>query len=104
MIAQHGQGRRRTRDRRRRFAALADGFMGRGAVMSEEAEVQDGVGRRTILRLGAVGMAGVALGAGRAMGAPYLARKGLLSADGAFAATSIALTERSTSNRSRRVR
>jgi len=44
-----------------------------------------------MLQLGAVGATGVALTAGRELGGPYLARRGLLSADGAFAATSTAL-------------
>ena len=58
-----------------------------------ESEVRMGVSRRTLLKLGAVGLAGAAVGAGRAVGAPYLAQKGLLSPDGAFAATSLALTD-----------
>jgi FtsP/CotA-like multicopper oxidase with cupredoxin domain len=51
----------------------------------------DGVTRRVLLRLGAVGAAGAAVTAAGGLGAPYLARKGLLSADGAFAATATAL-------------
>jgi hypothetical protein len=50
-----------------------------------------GVSRRAVLRLGAVGATGVALTAAGEFGAPYLAQKGLLSADGAFAATATAL-------------
>ena len=50
-----------------------------------------GVTRRTALRLGAVGGVGAALVAAQGFGGPFLARKGLLSADGAFAATSTAL-------------
>ncbi|MET0788148.1 MAG: copper oxidase, partial [Cellulomonas sp.] len=50
-----------------------------------------GVSRRAVLRLGAVGAAGVALTAAGEFGAPYLAQKGLLSTDGAFAATATAL-------------
>lgn len=47
--------------------------------------------RRTILRLGAAGVVGVGLTAVRGTGVPYLADKGWLSADGAFAAVSTAL-------------
>jgi FtsP/CotA-like multicopper oxidase with cupredoxin domain len=49
------------------------------------------VSRRAILRWGAAGGAGVALAAAQGLGRPYLAQKGLLSADGAFAATAEAL-------------
>jgi FtsP/CotA-like multicopper oxidase with cupredoxin domain len=51
----------------------------------------DGVTRRVLLRFGAVGATGVALTAAGEAGAPYLAQKGLLSADGPFAATATAL-------------
>jgi FtsP/CotA-like multicopper oxidase with cupredoxin domain len=44
-----------------------------------------------VLRLGAVGGAGAALVAAQGFGGPFLAQKGLLGADGAFAATSAAL-------------
>jgi FtsP/CotA-like multicopper oxidase with cupredoxin domain len=44
-----------------------------------------------VLRLGAAGGAGAALIAAQGLGGPFLAQKGLLSADGAFAATSTAL-------------
>jgi FtsP/CotA-like multicopper oxidase with cupredoxin domain len=44
-----------------------------------------------MLRLGAVGGVGAALVAAQGVGGPLLAQKGLLSADGAFAATSTAL-------------
>ncbi|MEP6817870.1 MAG: hypothetical protein ABI873_20215 [Marmoricola sp.] len=47
--------------------------------------------RRTILRLGAARGFGAALVAAQRLGAPFLAQKALLSADGAFAATSTAL-------------
>jgi FtsP/CotA-like multicopper oxidase with cupredoxin domain len=60
-------------------------------VMSEESTDAGGMARRTILRAGAVGGAGVALAAAKGLGGPFLAEKGLLSADGAFAATSMAL-------------
>ena len=56
-------------------------------------EAKDGVSRRAILRIGALGAAGVAITAGRALGEPYLAEKGLLSADGVFAAAATALTD-----------
>ena len=51
----------------------------------------EGFSRRLLLRAGAVGSAGVALTAAGAFGKPYLAQKGLWTADGAFAATSTAL-------------
>ncbi|QHK20989.1 multicopper oxidase domain-containing protein [Pseudarthrobacter psychrotolerans] len=51
------------------------------------------VSRRTLLRLGAAGGAGAALVAAQGWGAPFLAQRGLLSADGAFAATSTALSD-----------
>ena len=41
--------------------------------------------------MGAVGGAGVALVAAKGVGAPFLAQQGMLGADGAFAATSVAL-------------
>ncbi|HET7195163.1 MAG TPA: multicopper oxidase domain-containing protein [Nocardioides sp.] len=47
--------------------------------------------RRLFLQAGAVGTAGAAVVAAGTFGKPYLAKKGLLSADGAFAATSTAL-------------
>ena len=50
-----------------------------------------GMSRRMALRLGAAGGLGAALVAAQGFGGPFLARKGLLSADGAFAATSTAL-------------
>ena len=49
------------------------------------------VSRRTLLRLGAAGGAGAALVAAKEFGVPFLAQRGLLSADGAFAATSTVL-------------
>ena len=74
--------------------------------MSEESAEAGGVARRTVLRLGAVGGAGVALTAAHGLGVPFLAQSGLLSADGAFAATSIALGDLKlfTSRTSRRAR
>ena len=60
-------------------------------VLAEKCGDGSGVSRRTLLRLGAVGGAGVALVTVQGFGGPFLAQKGLLSADGAFAATSVAL-------------
>jgi FtsP/CotA-like multicopper oxidase with cupredoxin domain len=60
-------------------------------VTSEESTDTGGVARRTILRVGAVGGAGVALAATKVLGGPFLAQQGLLGADAAFAATSVAL-------------
>ena len=61
--------------------------------VSGEADVAAGVSRRMILRVGAVGAAGAALFSARAAFQPYLAQRGLLSPDGAFAATSTALSD-----------
>ncbi|WP_295694824.1 multicopper oxidase domain-containing protein [Lapillicoccus sp.] len=47
--------------------------------------------RRLLLRVGAAGMTGAAVLAARGIGVPYLSQRGLLSADGAFAATATAL-------------
>src|SRR3954453_21723696 len=47
--------------------------------------------RRTILRVGAVGVTGAAAIAAKDLWVPNLAHRGMLSADGAFAATSTAL-------------
>src|SRR5215218_1526146 len=57
----------------------------------DASSTHDGVTRRVLLRFGAVGATGVALAAAGEAGAPYLAQKGLLSADGPFAATATAL-------------
>ena len=59
--------------------------------MSEEATIDNGISRRTMLRVGAVGATGAALSAAGAFGGPYLANRGLLSPDGAFGATSMGL-------------
>ena len=59
--------------------------------MSEKSAETTGLSRRTLLRLGAAGGAGAALVAAQGWGGPFLAQRGLLSADGAFAATSTAL-------------
>jgi FtsP/CotA-like multicopper oxidase with cupredoxin domain len=63
------------------------------AAIDPEPADHGGVSRRALLRIGAVGAAGVALYSGQAFAQPYLARKGLLSADGAFGATSEALAD-----------
>src|SRR6476619_5248292 len=47
--------------------------------------------RRTFLRIGAAGVGGLAIAGAGGLGTPYLAQRGLLSADGAVAATSTAL-------------
>ena len=49
--------------------------------------------RRNVLRLGALGVTGVALAGAKATLAPYLASRGLLSADGVFAAAATAITD-----------
>jgi FtsP/CotA-like multicopper oxidase with cupredoxin domain len=61
---------------------------GQAGVVSEESADAGGVARRTILRVGAVGGAGVALVGAYRFGS---AQKGGLSADGTFAATSTAI-------------
>ncbi|MGY2746490.1 multicopper oxidase family protein [Arthrobacter sp. UYCu723] len=61
--------------------------------MPEDSANAGPVSRRTLLRLGAAGGAGAALVAAQGWGAPFLAQRGLLSADGAFAATSTALSD-----------
>ncbi|WP_314194019.1 multicopper oxidase domain-containing protein [uncultured Arthrobacter sp.] len=61
--------------------------------MSEEPAYTNGLRRRTLLRLGAAGGAGAALAAAQTWAGPLLAQRGLLSPDGAFAATSTALSD-----------
>jgi len=61
------------------------------ASSTKESVESGGLTRRTALRLGAAGGVGAALVAAQGFGAPFLASKGLLSADGAFAATSTAV-------------
>ena len=60
-------------------------------VTSEESVEAGGVSRRMVLRLGAVGGAGAALVTAQGLGGPFLTQRGLLSGDGAFAATSTVL-------------
>jgi FtsP/CotA-like multicopper oxidase with cupredoxin domain len=62
-------------------------------VVSEETDA-GGVSRRMVLRLGAAGGAGAALIAAQGLGGPFLSQRGLLGADGAFAATSAALGDK----------
>ncbi|MFE4837724.1 multicopper oxidase family protein [Arthrobacter sp. NPDC056691] len=61
--------------------------------MPEESANTSGLGRRTLLRLSAAGGAGAALAAAQTWAAPLLAQRGLLSPDGAFGATSTALSD-----------
>ncbi|UKA53609.1 multicopper oxidase domain-containing protein [Arthrobacter sp. FW305-BF8] len=61
--------------------------------MSEKSATSNGLGRRALLRLGAAGGAGAALAAAQTWAGPMLAQRGLLSPDGAFAATSTALSD-----------
>ena len=50
-----------------------------------------GLSRRAVLRLGAAGMTAAAFTAAGGLGGPFLAKRGLLSPDGAFGAASTAL-------------
>jgi FtsP/CotA-like multicopper oxidase with cupredoxin domain len=59
----------------------------------EQTAAADGLHRRTLLKWGAAGSAGVALAAAQGVGKPWLAERGFLSPDGAFAATSTALAD-----------
>ncbi len=52
-----------------------------------------GVPRRTMLRLGAAGGIGLAVAGIQGLGVPFLTQRGLLSADGAFAAASTLLAD-----------
>ena len=61
--------------------------------------------RRAFLRIGALGATGAGLVSARGLAGPYLSSHGLLSPDGAFAATSGVLEDTcSTSRSSRSVR
>jgi FtsP/CotA-like multicopper oxidase with cupredoxin domain len=60
--------------------------------MSEEITQNDGMSRRTMLRLGAAGGVGVAL-TGATIGAPFLEKQGLLTPDGAFGASGTELSD-----------
>jgi FtsP/CotA-like multicopper oxidase with cupredoxin domain len=59
--------------------------------MSESKATSGGVARRSILRIGAIGTAGLAFGAVQGVVRPFLGNQALLSPDGAFAATADAL-------------
>ena len=59
--------------------------------MAENTSDARGMARRTILRLGALGGAGLAFGAVQGVVRPSLKSQAWLSPDGAFAATSDAL-------------
>jgi len=61
-----------------------------GVTEDEEAALSATVSRRTVLRLGAIGAAGVAIGAGRLLAEPALAQQGLLSGNGVLAAAATA--------------
>lgn len=54
-------------------------------------EPGDGVSRRTVLRVGAVGGFGACLATAQGLMSPYLQQKGWLSADGVFSASATAL-------------
>ena len=62
-------------------------------VEEEVSDDRSGISRRNVLRAGAVGVAAVGLGAGKVLMQPSLAGRGLLSKDGLFNATSIALAD-----------
>lgn len=61
--------------------------------MTTDSNVPRGLTRRTALRAGAVGAAGVAAGAFGGLAGPSLARRGLLSADGVLTATGTAVAD-----------
>ena len=58
-----------------------------------EPATPSGISRRTLLRLGALGVAGAALMGGRSLAESYLAPRGLMSADGVFAGAATAITD-----------
>ena len=58
----------------------------------DESARSDGVSRRTVLRIGAAGGAGVALAVAQGLGRPYLASRGLMSPSGVFAAAAETIT------------
>jgi FtsP/CotA-like multicopper oxidase with cupredoxin domain len=59
----------------------------------ETSDARSGISRRNVLRVGAVGAAAVGIGAGKVLMQPSLDRRGLLSKDGLFNASSIALAD-----------
>src|SRR6478609_9669150 len=64
-----------------------------GVSADEEAALSATVSRRTALRIGAIGAAGVAIGAGRLLAEPALAQQGLLSGNGVLAAAATAVAD-----------
>jgi FtsP/CotA-like multicopper oxidase with cupredoxin domain len=72
-------------------SVVADGQVVEARATVADPEVGPGVSRRTMLRWGAIAGVAVGLGAAQGLGEPFLAKKGLLSGNGAFAATSTAL-------------
>ena len=64
-----------------------------GVSADEEAALGATVSRRTALRIGAIGAAGVAIGAGRLLAEPALAQQGLLSGNGVLAAAATAVAD-----------
>src|SRR3954452_14612222 len=60
---------------------------------TDEDRLPCGVSRRALLRLTAAGALGAGVAAASGSGLPFLAQKGLLSTNGAFAATSTALAD-----------
>ena len=64
-----------------------------GVSAAEEHALSSGISRRTLIRVGAVGAAGVAFTAGRAVAEPYLAQQGVVSTNGVFAAAATALAD-----------
>src|ERR687885_164616 len=61
--------------------------------MSQHAVDNGQVSRRNVLRIGAAAGAAFGLGAGKLFVEPSLANRGLLSSNGVFGATSIALAD-----------
>src|SRR4029077_17407897 len=62
--------------------------------MSELANDENAVARRTFLKFGAAGAAAVALGVSSTVVVPELRRRGLLSPNGLFDAASIAMADK----------
>ena len=63
------------------------------AEIEAQAEERSGLSRRSVLRLGALGVAGVTLAGGRALAEPYLGPRGLMTPEGVFAAAATAITD-----------
>ncbi|MFL6027781.1 MAG: multicopper oxidase domain-containing protein, partial [Friedmanniella sp.] len=61
--------------------------------IEQEAQASTGMSRRTVLRLGALGVAGAALVSARSLAEPYLASRGQMSADGVLAAAGTAISD-----------